>query len=49
MSQMPLPKQESDWAYLLLCVTTYIGVFIGLMFILPKLSELVLWAFGVTA
>ena len=44
MSQVPLPNQESDWAYLLLCVATYIGVFIGLMFVTPKLSELALWA-----
>ena len=47
MSQIPLQKQENDWAYLLLCVTTYIGVFIAIMFILPKLSEVALWAFDV--
>ena len=44
MSHIPLPNQESDWAYLLLCVATYIGVFIGLMFVIPRLSELALWA-----
>ncbi len=47
MSHIPLPNQESDWAYLLLCVATYIGVFIGLTFVIPKLSGLVLWAFGI--
>ncbi|GEM_PF-5463008 len=46
MSQIPLPNQESDWTYLLLCVATYISVFIGLIFVIPRFSELVLWAFG---
>ena len=31
MSEVPLHGQESDWAFLLLCVAAYIGVFIGFM------------------
>ncbi len=46
MSEFPTHGQENDWAYLLLCVAAYIGVFIGLMFIVPQLSEFALWAVG---
>ena len=48
MSEVPLHGQESDWAFLLLCVAAYIGVFIGFMFIVPRLSEFALWAVGTT-
>ena len=46
MSEFRVHGQENDWAYLLLCVAAYIGVFIGLMFIVPQLSAFALWAVG---
>jgi hypothetical protein len=49
MSEFSTHERQTDWAYILLCVSAYIGVFIGLMFIAPKVSEFALWAVGATA
>ena len=37
---------EKDWGYLLLSVVTYLGIFAGLTFLAPHLSENILSMLG---
>ena len=37
---------ERDWGYLLLSVAAYVGFFFGITFLVPHISQNILWILG---